>query len=245
MIAQGFTRRKETRIEISWRNISITLKPLNERNRLITSFALSLGAPVSIIVGILDAMIRTLVTVMSLSLPCFGQTRAFINTSICAIAAHPSKFHNKNVRIRGTALSGMEASILIDSRDGEWQKQCGRINLDFHSTGTDESTERFLKLFDEQVSPPECNKDEEITKAMAHFLDPSAPPPTPCFPIVSVVCIHCPRYSIVGTFTGKLRYSEMERGHARFGHLGMFNLQLDVASVSNLEISDNQSASKP
>lgn len=198
----------------------------------------------SIIVGILHIVIRTLVIVMSLCLPCFGQTRAFVDTSICAIATHPSKFHNKNVRIRGTAVSGMEASFLIDSRDGEGLKECGQINLDFHSTGTDESTERFLKLFDEQVSPPECNKDEEIVKAMAHFLDPAAPAPTPCFPIVSVACIHCPRYTIVGTFTGKLRYSEMERGHARFGHLGMFNLQLDVATVFDLEITDSQVQSK-
>jgi len=177
-------------------------------------------------------------------LPALAQKRGPVDTSICSIAAHPSKFHSKIVRIRGTALSGMEASCLIDSKDGLRNKECGQINLDFHSAGNDESTSRFLQLFGEQISPPKCNKDEELKQGFAHALDPSVPAPTPCFANL-IFCVHCPRYSIVATFTGRLRYSAKEPGHARFGHLGMFTLQLDVASVSNLEVTDSQSASKP
>jgi len=183
---------------------------------------------------------RPLIIVMFLCITSCAQSRALVDTTVCSIAAHPSKFHNKNVRIRATASSGMEASILIDSTDGEWNKACGRINLDFHSARGDESTSRFLRLFGEQVSRPECDKDKAITQGMAHVLDPSTPVPAPCF---SFLCIHCPRYRIVATFTGKLRYSERER-HARFGHLGMFNLQLDMATASNLEVTDAETTSK-
>lgn len=187
-------------------------------------------------------MIRTLLIAVCLCVAALAQTRGRPeDTTICSISAHPSKFHNKNVRIRAAALSGMEASILIDIKDGEWNKAWGRINLDFHSWGSDEPKRKFLQLFGEQISPPECNKDKEIMEGMVRVLDPSAPAPTPCF---NIICVHCPRYSIVATFTGKLRYSEMERGHARFGHLGMFNLQLDVATVSNLEVTDSQVPSK-
>lgn len=186
-------------------------------------------------------MIRALIIVLFLCLPCFGQTRPVLDTSICSIAAHPSKFHNKNVRIRGTALSGMEASILIDSKDGEWDKQCGRINLDFDSSGTDASTTQFLRLLREQISPPDCNNDKDIMQELAHILDESVPAPAPCVP---VVCVSCPRFRIVATFTGRLRYSAREHRQVGFGHLGMFNLQLDVATVSNLEVTDTLAASK-
>jgi hypothetical protein len=186
-------------------------------------------------------MIRISIIAMCVCIPALSQTRAPVDTTVCSIAAHPSKFHNKNVRIRATALSGMETSILVDSKDGEWNRACGRINLDLHSAGSDESTSKFLRLFREQISPPECNRDKEIMQGMAHILDPSAPIPAPCF---NFICVHCPRYNIVATFTGRLRYSEMEQGHARFGHMGMFNLQLDVATVSNLDVTDTQAPSK-
>jgi len=177
-------------------------------------------------------------------LPAFAQKSKLVETSVCAIDANPSKFHNKNIRVRGTASSGMEASILIDTKDGKWKKECGRINLDFDTVGNDESTSRFMQLFGVEVSAPKCPVEEEVKKALAHALDPKAPEPIPCFD-ARLICLYCPRYSIVATFTGKLRYSEKEPGHARFGHLGMFALQLDVATVSDLDVTDTQAASRP
>ena len=132
--------------------------------------------------GFTVLMIRTLIIAVCLCFPAFGQTRGRpVDTSICSIAAHPSKFSNRNVRIRAMAVSSMEASFLMDSKDGEWNKDCGQINLDFNSAENDESTRRFLQLFAEQVSPPKCNQDEERLQGMAHILDPSVPAPTPCF----------------------------------------------------------------
>ena len=90
------------------------------------------------------------VAVLLICLPAFGQKREPVDTSICSIATHPSKFHNKYVRVRGTASSGMEASILIEFKDGKWKQERGRINLEFDSAGSDESTTRFLQLFGEQ-----------------------------------------------------------------------------------------------
>jgi len=198
-------------------------------------------APVSILVGRCP-MVRTLIIAVCFCIPALGQTRGRpVDTSICSVAAHPSKFSHKNVRIRAMALSGMEASFLMDRKDGEWNKDCGQINLDFSSAGSDESTRRFLQLFAEQISQPKCNQDEELLQGMAHILDPNVPAPTPCF---NFICFHCPRYNIVATFTGKLRYSATERGHARFGHLGMFDLQLDVVTVANLEVADTLAPSK-
>jgi len=166
-----------------------------------------------------------------------------VDTSICTITAHPSRFHNKNVRVRGTASSGMEASFLIvESKDGQWNKQWGQINLDFHSARSDESTSRFLQWFPEQLSPPKCDKDEELRQGLAHALDPSVPAPRPCF---ATLCYFCPRYSIIATFTGRLRYSGKEPGHSGFGHLGMFNLQLDVTSASDLDVTDMAAHPKP
>jgi hypothetical protein len=178
---------------------------------------------------------------MVLIIPALGQapTPGPVVTSICSIAAHPSKFQSKSVRVRGTAVSGMEASVLIDTKHGEWNKECGQINLDFGSSGRDESTSRFVQFFTEQISVPKCDNDEQTKQGMAHILDPSVPAPTPCF---SSICVHCPRYSIAATFTGKLRYSPRARGG--FGHLGMFNLQLDVTSVSNLDVTDELAPSK-
>ena len=95
-------------------------------------------------------MMRILIVAVCLFIPAFGQTQGrLVDTSVCSIAVHPSKFSNKYVRIRAMALSGMEASFLMDSKDGEWNKDCGQINLDFNSAGNDESTRRFLQLFAE------------------------------------------------------------------------------------------------
>jgi hypothetical protein len=186
-------------------------------------------------------MTRAVIIAMVLSIPALGQasTPVPVDTSICSITAHPSKFNSKTVRVRGTAFSGMEASFLLDTKHGEWNKECGQINLDFGSSGRDESTSRFVQLFTEQISAPKCDKDEQTKQGIAHILDPSVPAPTPCF---SFICVHCPRYSIAATFTGKLRYSPRARGG--FGHLGMFNLQLDVASVSNFDVTDELAPSK-
>jgi hypothetical protein len=125
----------------------------------------------------------------------------------------------------------MEASLLIDLKDGTWNRECGRIHLDFHSAVSDESTARFLKLFDEQL--PSCSEIKELEQNLKPFPGPRVSPAIPC-----IECISCPRYRIVATFTGRLRYSGKERGHAGFGHLEMFNLQLDVASVSDLDVKD-------
>ncbi len=187
-------------------------------------------------------MIRThIIVIFLVCFPAFGQARTPMDTNICAISAHPSRFHNKNVRIRATALGGMEASILIDTKDGQWNKECGRISLDFHSAGSDDSTSRFLRLFREQISSQECSTDEELKQGTAHILDPNVPAPKPCF---SIICVHCPRYRIVATFIGRLRYSAREPGQERFGHMGMFDLQLDVATVSNLEVTDSLASLK-
>jgi len=182
------------------------------------------------------------VAVLLICLPAFGQKHKPVDTTICSIAAHPSRFHNKYVRVRGKASSGMEASILIDFKDGKWRKECGRINLEFDSAGSDGSTTEFLRLFGEQTAPPKCDSDERLLQGFRHALDRSVPAPPPCF---TFICISCPRYSIVATFTGKLRYSSKEPGHIGFGHLGMFNLQLDVTSVSDLDVTDAAAYPKP
>jgi len=180
------------------------------------------------------------IAVLLVCLPAFGQKHEPLNTSICSVAAHPSKFHNKNVRVRGTASSGMEASVLFEVKDGNWNKECGRISLEFGAHGDDESTVRFLHLFGEQMFPPRCG-DEEVMQGFRHAMDPSAPAPSPCS---NVICLSCSRYRIVATFVGKLRYSGRERGHLGFGHMGMFDLQLDVASVYDIEVTDTTASPK-
>jgi hypothetical protein len=182
------------------------------------------------------------VAVLLICLPALGQKREPVDTSICSIAAHPSKFHDKYVRVRGTASSGMEASILIDFKDGKWRKECGRINLEFGSAGSDESTARFLRLFGEQITPPKCDSDERLMQGFRNALDPSTPAPPSCS---TFTCIFCPRYSIVATFTGKVRYFAMEHRQVGFGHAGMFSLQLDVTSVSDLDVTDTAAHPKP
>jgi len=177
-------------------------------------------------------------TVFVVFLPAISHAKAPVDKSVCAIAAHPSKFHNKIVRIRAAALSGMEAAILMEGKDGKWNDKCGRINLEFESVEHDETTTKFLELFGTQITSP-C---KELSEGMAHILDPKVPAPKPC---LDTVCEHCPRYNIVATFTGKLRYSGREPGHFGFGHLRMFNLQLDVKSVSDLDVTDTQPVSKP
>jgi hypothetical protein len=82
-------------------------------------------------------------TVFVVFVPAIGHPRAPVGASVCTIAAHPSKFHNKIVRIRAAALSGMEAAILVDGKDGKWNDKCGRINLDFESVEHDETTNKF------------------------------------------------------------------------------------------------------
>ena len=173
--------------------------------------------------------------ILLICLPALAQKREPVNTSLCSIATHPSKFHNRYIRVRGTASGGMEASILLEFKDGKWKRECGRINLEFDSAGSDEGTTRFLQLFGEQISPPKCDSDERLTQGFRHAVDPNAPAPLPCS---SFICLpnSCPRYSIVATFTGKLRYSGREPGHFGFGHLGMFTLQLDVKNVSDLDV---------
>jgi hypothetical protein len=136
----------------------------------------------------------------------------------------------------------MEASILIDGTEEKWKQECGRIWLDFGSSGSDESTGRFLKLFGEHVPSTTCNKDEELKQGMAHIFDPNVPAPA-TKPCNIVYCIDCRRYGIIATFVGKLRYSAREKGHPGFGHLRMYDLQLDVKSVSNLEVTDTLAAS--
>ena len=159
----------------------------------------------------------------------FCKSPATTDASVCTITKHPTRFQGKNVRIRALASSGMEAAVLLDPQD----EKCGVINLDFHSVANDGSTQRFLKLFGTQLGEvPPCNKDEELRKGLAHVLDPNIPAPAPC---VTMICIACPRYRIVATFIGKVRYSRT----GGFGHLGMFELQLDVAGASDLDVSDN------
>ena len=181
------------------------------------------------------------IAVLLICLPAFGQRREPVDASICSIGAHPSKFHNKYVRVRGTAISaisvfgGMKVSTLIGFKDKNLRQECGptcgpcgQINLDFDSARSDESTTRFLQLFGEQITPPNCNGDERLIEGLRHALDPSIPAPPPCFPFI---CPSCPRYSIVATFTGKFRYFGGEPGH-------LDNFQLDVMSVSDLDVLD-------
>jgi hypothetical protein len=175
-------------------------------------------------------------------LPAFGHAKEPVDTSVCAIAAHPSKFHNKTVRIRAAASSGMEAAFIMENKAGKWNKKCGRINLDFECVEHDETTNKFRELFGTQVTFPRCDRGKELSEGVAHIFDPDPPAPKLCF---DISCLSCPRYDIVATFTGKIRHSGREPGHMRFGHLGMFNVQLDVRSVSNLDVTDTQPVSKP
>ena len=158
----------------------------------------------------------------------FCKSPASTDASVCTIAKHPTRFQDKNVRIRALASSGMEASVLVDPQN----ERCGVINLDFHSVVKDDSTQRFLKLFGTEVSDiPSCSKDDELRQGLAHVLDPNVPQPAPC---ITMMCIACPRYRIVATFIGKVRYSRK----SGFGHLGMFEIQLDVASTSDLDVTE-------
>jgi len=164
-----------------------------------------------------------------------------VGASVCSIGAHPSKFHNKYVRVRGTAISaisvfgGVKVSTLIGFKDGKFRQVCGQINLDLDSAGSDESTTKFLQLFAEQITPPNCNGDERLIQGFRHALDPSIPAPPPC---LTFICPSCPRYSIVATFTGKFRYFRGEPGH-------LYDFQLDVISVSDLDVTDRTAHPKP
>src|SRR5262249_3620011 len=121
-----------------------------------------------------------------------GYAKEPLETTVCAIAAHPSTFHNKIVRIRAEALSGMEAATLMDGQDGKLDTKCGRINLNFDSVEHDNTTDQFLKLFGTDRTFPQCDREKELNQGMAHILDPRAPAPKPCF---DTLCMHCPRYN--------------------------------------------------
>lgn len=195
------------------------------------------------------------IAICVLFIPAFGQTPALLDTTLCRIAKNPSRFHNKIVRVRGTAVSGLEASLLIEGTADNWKEECGRIWLHFGDSGQrSESTLRFLALFGERTPQPsqtECNKQRQqaLLRGMKQILDPNAsapvsdptaaaPTPTPC---EQPVCMDCRRYSIVATFTGKLRYWKRERPTLGFGHLNAFEVQLDVKSVSNLKVTNTTS----
>lgn len=183
------------------------------------------------------------IAVLLICLPAFGQRREPVDASICSIGAHPSKFNNKRVRVRGRAISaishgGIKVSTLIGFKRGNLRQVCGlttcepicgQIDMRFDSAGSDESTTRFLQLFGEQIkiTQPNCNSDEQLIQGLRHALDPSIPAPPPCF--AAPPCIYCPRYSIVATFTGKFRYP-VESPISDF--------QLDVISVSDLDVLD-------
>ena len=155
-------------------------------------------------------------------------------TSVCAISAHPSRFHNKVITVRAAAVSGMEAQMLMDSKDGKPDSSCGRIWLNLDSRNADATTQRFVKLFGEQLpEPPPCGND--ALKGVQHALDPNVPGPPPC---IRTMCMFCPRYNIVGTFTGRLRDSKKDPRNGGFGHLGQFRFQLDVQTVADLDVND-------
>ncbi len=125
----------------------------------------------------------------------------------------------------------------MDGQNGKLNVECGRINLNFDSVEQAQTTKEFLRLFGTQLTSPQCDREKELNEGMAHILDPKAPAPKPCFDSY----VLGPRYKIVATFTGKLQYSP----HARFGPLGQFNMQLDVGTVANLDVTDIQPLSKP
>lgn len=170
------------------------------------------------------------------SLCAFAQQQHPTQTSICAVSAHPSRFHNKIIRVRAAAFGGMEAQILMDIQDGKPNSSCEEVWLEFDSAKSDATTQKFWHLFAERLpeSPP-CNLDRDTLQSFQHALDPSVPAPKPCS---MPFCISCPRYNIVATFTGKLRDSEREPGNAGFGHLNQFRLQLEVRTVRDLDIKD-------
>ena len=174
--------------------------------------------------------------VLVLFLPAISHARALVETSVCAIAAHPSTFRNKTVRVRAAAIN-FEGYILIDSNDGKFSVKCGRINLGFDAVEHDETTNEFLRLLGTQLTSPQCDGENKLNEGMAHILDPRVPAAKPC------VDTHVlgQRYRIVATFIGKLRYSP----HARFGHLGQLNMQMDVGRVANLDVTDTQPISEP
>jgi len=174
--------------------------------------------------------------VLVVFLPAISDAKVPVDISVCAIAAHPSRFRNKTVRIRAAAIN-FEGYILMDRKDGKLDAKCGRISLDFDSVEHDQTTKEFLRLFGTQLTSPQCDREKELNEGMAHILDPSVPAPKPCLDSYVLGS----RYEIVATFTGKLRYSP----HARFGHLGQFNKQLDVGRVANLDVTDTQPVSKP
>lgn len=168
-----------------------------------------------------------------------GQQPQPIDASLCVIAARPARFHNQTVRVRGTAVIATEASLLIESKNGKWNESCGRIWLDFGSATTDQQTKRFLQLAGEQRVRT-CTPEEQLKQGMSSVLASSGQNHPPC---VRLFCVDCPRYSIVATFTGRLRDAESQPGGIGFGHLNTFRLELEVETVQKLQITDLQEQS--
>ena len=169
-------------------------------------------------------------------LPAISHAKAPVDISVCAIAAHPSKFRNKTVRIRAAAIN-FEGYILVDGKDGKFNVKCGRINLDFDSVEHDETTKEFLRLFGTQLTSPQCDREKELNESMAHILDPRVPPRRSA----SIVM-----FWARGTKSLRPSLENYDTRHMRVSaDGGQFNTQLDVGRVANLDVTDTQPVSKP
>jgi hypothetical protein len=177
-----------------------------------------------------------------------------IDIRLCELVAKPQLLNEETIRVRATVLRGPESTILFDKSCYArvylaWPEEDLRGRMDgsleyafIHSEGEAKYPAR-LKWH----HPPAPIKllENDMFKSFFHLLMAEQPERP------GILCVSCPLNSVTATFTGRFEYASMIaiRGRSKqietvdaggFGHLNMWDSQLVVQSVSDVDVKPDQ-----
>jgi hypothetical protein len=175
-----------------------------------------------------------------------------IPATLCEIVGTPGRFDGKIVRIRATIQTGLEASVLVD----EGCQPEANVWFEFassYSSAPPASEYALIKSLADlrqaamltwipiDARPVVKLQIDSNYKKLHRFLN------KPYKTRDGVICMGCPLYSVTATFTGRFDHSDgifkvvrhdgagsMTVGVQRFGHLGGWDSQIIVGSVSEV-----------
>jgi hypothetical protein len=170
-------------------------------------------------------------------------------TTICKILEDPDAFNNTLVQVRGYLSISFEYSVLHSEScsEGIWfvlADGSGPRGAEATGSGHASSEQRGHVGQSKSPIPIGLNRDANFEK-FESYLSASTygPPRGPCGP-------DCHRYQVTATFTGRidavsnetrseyLQSSPKHSDHKGYGHMGLFDAQLVVQSMKEVEAVD-------
>lgn len=147
-----------------------------------------------------------------------------LSTSVCAVMNEPPAFAGRIVKLRATAKTGFEYSIIVDANQSSCKSPSFEIapkkELPSHLDGYDAELQRLQPVF--LVEDENMKRFDDALDAVVYPRDKK----------VLFVNGNPPRYAVTATMTGRVDYAG-ERGLG-FGHMNSWRVRFVLSSVEDV-----------